>query len=318
MAEAVTLARAGKRFARGAGDLPVLHNIDLTIGPGEIVALLGPSGCGKSTLLRLVAGLEEPSAGEVRLGDRPVVRSDPRCAVVFQEPRLFPWKTVAANVAVGARRAKDASPPDEWLRLVGLDGFGGSLPHQLSGGMAQRTALARALIGQPGVLLLDEPFAALDALTRLRMQDLLWEVCQRVGSTVLLVTHDVDEALHLADRIVILGNRPASVVATIPVTAPRPRARGDAQLGVLRDRILGHFGFPVGRVGESGHGASSGPSRHASPVPIAAVHLATTTGGIDAMNAPPMVCPPPAAPSGVRAGERRRSSVFDFLSFGSH
>ena len=259
MAEPVTLARVTKQFDSRGAHLPVLQGIDLTIAAGEIVAVLGPSGCGKSTLLRLIAGLDQPSGGELRLGDKPVVRSDPRCAVVFQEPRLFPWKNVAANVAVGARRAQNPSTPDEWLRLVGLDGFAKSLPHQLSGGMAQRTALARALIGQPGVLLLDEPFAALDALTRLQMQDLLWNVCERTGSTVLLVTHDVDEALHLADRIVILGNRPASIVATIPVTAPRPRARGDAYLGQLRDRILGHFGFPVGN---DNHGTPPvGPDR---------------------------------------------------------
>jgi len=174
---------------------------------------------------------------------------------------------------------------------------------------------------------LDEPFAALDALTRLRMQDLLWEVCQRVGSTVLLVTHDVDEALHLADRIVILGNRPASIVATIPVPVPRPRARGDAQLGALRDRILGHFGFPVGQRrpdGSAGHGDHSGRSgdavhpSHAANGVGAAVQLATATDLIAETLAPPMVCPPPAAPQGVGAGERRRSSVFDFLSFGSH
>lgn len=311
MAESVTLHRVGKRFRRDGEDLPVLQGIDLTISPGEILALLGPSGCGKSTLLRLVAGLEEPSNGELRLGDRPVVRSDPRCAVVFQEPRLFPWKSVAANVAVGARRRKDASPPDEWLRLVGLEGFSKSLPHQLSGGMAQRTALARALIGQPGVLLLDEPFAALDALTRLQMQDLLAEVCDRTGSTVLLVTHDVDEALHLADRIVILGPRPASIVATIPVTVPRPRLRGDATLGALRDRILGHFGFPSGER-DTGFGVRR--SAFADPDPTAAVRTPNAE-----LRAPSqMVCTAPAAPIGVRAGwQSAKSSVLEFVNFWS-
>ncbi len=329
MAEPVTLARVAKQFDRRGDHLPVLQNIDLTIAAGEIVAVLGPSGCGKSTLLRLIAGLDQPSSGELRLGDRPVVRSDSRCAVVFQEPRLFPWKNVAANVAVGARRAKNPSTPDEWLRLVGLDGFSRSLPHQLSGGMAQRTALARALIGQPGVLLLDEPFAALDALTRLQMQDLLWNVCERTGSTVLLVTHDVDEALHLADRIVILGNRPASIVATIPVTSPRPRARGDAYLGQLRDRILAHFGFPIGhehsgtppgnpdRPGHGGFSSYAASSFHQPSGAAATVHAISAT---DPAPASPMVCPPPAAPLGVRAGDRfgrgRKSSVFDFLSFG--
>jgi energy-coupling factor transporter ATP-binding protein EcfA2 len=191
--------------------------------------------------------------------------------------------------------------------------------------MAQRAALARALIGQPGVLLLDEPFAALDALTRLQMQDLLWNVCERTGSTVLLVTHDVDEALHLADRIVILGNRPASIAATIPVTSPRPRSRGDAHLAQLRDRILGHFGFPTGHDGHDGHGPShdglDGPGHTGLPAFAAnpasgtatAVHAMSAT---DRMPISPMACPPPAAPFGVRAGEPRRASVFDFLSFG--
>ena len=328
MAEPVTLARVAKQFDHRGEPLPVLQGIDLTIAAGEIVAVLGPSGCGKSTLLRLIAGLDQPSSGELRLGDKPVVRSDPRCAVVFQEPRLFPWKNVAKNVAVGARRSQSHSTPDEWLRLVGLDGFAKSLPHQLSGGMAQRTALARALIGQPGVLLLDEPFAALDALTRLQMQDLLWNVCERTGSTVLLVTHDVDEALHLADRIVILGNRPASIVATIPVTSSRPRARGDAYLGQLRDRILGHFGFPVGHESHTAPPDDSNrpelavlhvyPANHASAA-AATVHAMSAT---DPAPVSAMACPPPAAPLGVRAGDRfgrgRKSSVFDFLSFGLH
>src|SRR5690606_20097114 len=146
-------------------------------------------------------------------------------AVVFQEPRLFPWKTVAANVAVGARRLPDRPSIATWLERVGLSGFGDSYPYQLSGGMAQRAALARALISRPGVLLLDEPFAALDALTRLQMQDLLLDVCSEVAPTVIMVTHDVDEALHLADRVVLMGPRPATVVRTLTVDRPRPRAR---------------------------------------------------------------------------------------------
>src|SRR5918992_5055542 len=221
MAEAVTIEGIGKCFRRGREELPVLQDVSLRVAPGEVVALLGPSGCGKSTLLRLVAGLDRPSDGRVVLGERPVTQADPRCAVVFQEPRLFPWKSVAANVAVGARRLSDRPNPGEWLGLGGLDGFGGSLPHQLSGGMAQRAALARALIGRPGVLLLDEPFASLDALTRLRMQDLVADVCARLRPTVLLVTHDVDEALYLADRVVLLSGRPASVSSVLSVTLPR-------------------------------------------------------------------------------------------------
>ncbi len=243
MAELVTVANVEKRFPGRAGDLTVLHQVDLTVAPGEFLAVLGPSGCGKSTLLRLIAGLDQPSAGEIRLGGQFVTKADPRCAVVFQEPRLFPWKQVAGNVAVGARRSKDHEGSEAWLARVGLTGFAASYPHQLSGGMAQRVALARALIGDPEVLLLDEPFAALDALTRMHMQDLLADVCRQVRPTVVMVTHDVDEALHLADRIVVMGDRPSSIIADIPVDQPRPRVRGNPDLTPVRRRILALFGF---------------------------------------------------------------------------
>ena len=281
MAEGVTIEGISKRFRRGREDLPVLRDVALRVAPGEVVALLGPSGCGKSTLLRLIAGLDRPSDGRVVIGDRPVTKADPRCAVVFQEPRLFPWKSVSANVAVGARRLRDRPDPAEWLGLVGLDGFGGSLPHQLSGGMAQRAALARALIGHPRVLLLDEPFASLDALTRLQMQDLLTGVCARLGPTVLLVTHDVDEALYLADRVVLLGGRPASVANILSVPLPRPRDRADPALVPLRARILAHFGFERAAVPARALTAPIGPVPPMTPVP----------------------CTPPAAPEiGVGAG----------------
>jgi ABC-type nitrate/sulfonate/bicarbonate transport system ATPase subunit len=176
MAERVALTGVGKAFGGGPA---VLQGIDLTLVPGEFVALLGASGCGKSTLLRLVAGLEQATAGEVRLGEAPVRDVDPRCAVVFQEPRLLPWRSVAANVALGARHAGGAASPQRLLDQVGLGDAAGAWPHQLSGGMAQRAALARALAGRPDVLLLDEPFAALDALTRLRMGDLLQDIRPR-------------------------------------------------------------------------------------------------------------------------------------------
>jgi ABC-type nitrate/sulfonate/bicarbonate transport system ATPase subunit len=245
MAQVVSIRGVSKQFG-GSTALPVLNAVDLTVEAGEFVAILGPSGCGKSTLLRLIGGLDQPSDGEVWIADRVVDRSDPRCAVVFQEPRLFPWKRVAANVAVGARRTSAAESPEAWLERVGLSGFAHCYPHQLSGGMSQRVALARALIGRPQVLLLDEPFAALDALTRLQMQDLLAEVCATLGTTTVMVTHDADEALYLADRIVVMSNRPATVVEMIPVHVPRPRRRGDPELAWLRSRILAHFGFETG------------------------------------------------------------------------
>lgn len=245
MAEPVVVNHVSKRFRQGGAELPVLHQVDLTIERGEFVAILGPSGCGKSTLLRLMGGLDQPSTGEIRLGGKAVTPSDPRCAVVFQEPRLFPWKRVGANVAVGSRRLKERPSVETWLERVGLGGFDTSYPYQLSGGMAQRVALARALIGHPQVLLLDEPFAALDALTRLQMQDLLAGVCRDLGTTAVMVTHDVDEALHLADRIVVMSHRPSTTVEIITVDHPRPRERGDVALAPLRSAILRHFGFDL-------------------------------------------------------------------------
>jgi ABC-type nitrate/sulfonate/bicarbonate transport system ATPase subunit len=243
MAEPLTLSQVGKVFAARQAPLPVLSDISLHIPAGTFLAVLGPSGCGKSTLLRMAAGLDQPTSGAVRLGAQLVTRADPRCAVVFQEPRLFPWLSVAQNVAFGARRLASAESPEALLDTVGLHGFGRSYPHQLSGGMAQRAALARALIGRPEVLLLDEPFAALDALTRMQMQDLVADIHHTLRPTVVLVTHDVDEALFLADRIVIMGRRPATIAATIDVPLSRPRDRGDVAFAPLRARVLSHFGL---------------------------------------------------------------------------
>ena len=246
----VSLRGVGRTFGRHV----VLAGVDLEVAPGEIVALLGPSGCGKSTLLRAVAGLDAPSHGRVLLDGSPVAGVDGRCAVAFQEPRLLPWRDLAGNIALGLPRgtAKDAGRGRvaELLEQVGLSSFARHRPRSVSGGMAQRAALARALARRPGVLVLDEPFAALDALTRLRMQDLLLELLAATPTTVLLVTHDVDEALHLADRVVVLGPDPAAPesgagirsVTTVPVA--RPRDRGDARLAELRADLLEQLGVP--------------------------------------------------------------------------
>ncbi|MEH0109440.1 ABC transporter ATP-binding protein [Tersicoccus sp. MR15.9] len=249
---------------RSFGPHDVLAGVHLEVAPGEVIAVLGPSGCGKSTLLRLAAGLDAPSAGSVVIGDAPVRPWDPRCAVAFQEPRLLPWRTLRENVALGLPRtgrrrtaAQDARI-DELLALVGLSGFAGHRPRAVSGGMAQRASLARALARDPQVLLLDEPFGALDALTRLKMQDLLLSVHDASPATILLVTHDVDEALQLADRVVLLGSTdggstgqvgvgapgraPAGVRSVHTVPGSRPRDRGSADLARMRADLFTALG----------------------------------------------------------------------------
>ncbi|WP_193045560.1 ABC transporter ATP-binding protein [Mycolicibacterium baixiangningiae] len=248
---AVSCEGLGRAFTGGDGDIrPVLRDITLDIAPREIIAILGASGCGKSTLLRIVAGLDTPSAGAVRIDATPVRAYDPRCAVGFQEPRLLPWRTLAQNVALGLPRHTPAASRRETvahlLELVGLTEFAGHRPREVSGGMAQRTSLARALARNPGVLLLDEPFGALDALTRMKMQDLLLDVHAAAPATVLLVTHDVDEALQLADRVILLGREDgvagATIQQTVVVPGRRPRDRGSAELAELRGRLLDGLG----------------------------------------------------------------------------
>jgi NitT/TauT family transport system ATP-binding protein len=227
--------------------LPVLNRVELHVRPGEFVALLGPSGCGKSTLLRLAAGLESPSAGSVIEDGTPIDGPNPSRVLVFQDPTLFPWRTVRRNVGLGleAQGIADAGGRrvDGALRLVRLDGFADAFPHQLSGGMAQRAALARALVNEPRLLLLDEPLGRLDSLTRLAMQGEIVSLWQRAGYTVLLVTHDVEEALLLADRVVVLSERPARIVAELTIDRPHPRHRDDPDLVRLRHKALELMGF---------------------------------------------------------------------------
>jgi sulfonate transport system ATP-binding protein len=244
---------------RTFGPHTVLHDVEAEIEPGEVVALLGSSGSGKSTLLRLIAGLDHPSDGRIEIDGEAVRGIDPRCAVVFQEPRLLPWRSLSANVeyglAPGTPRSRGSAAVRHWLDVVGLSKFRDHYPRQVSGGMAQRAGLARALARRPSVLLLDEPLAALDALTRLRMQDLLDTVQQEAGTTTVLVTHDVDEALILADRVLILraletgaatgaATRAASIAASFDIAIPKPRDRGDPRITALRDQLLDELGVP--------------------------------------------------------------------------
>jgi NitT/TauT family transport system ATP-binding protein len=229
--------------------LPVLDDISLKAKPGEFIALLGPSGCGKSTLLRIVAGLEEPRSGVVREDGERVKGPFPSRVVVFQDPTLFPWRSVWRNVALGLEAQgilkNERSRVDAALNLVGLSGFRNAHPHQLSGGMAQRVALARALVNDPKVLILDEPLGKLDSLTRISMQTEIVALWQRKGFTTLLVTHDVEEALFLANRVIVLSDRPARIKADITVDRPYPRHRGDPRLVELRRSIFGLLGLDV-------------------------------------------------------------------------
>jgi ABC-type nitrate/sulfonate/bicarbonate transport system ATPase subunit len=212
------------------------------VKPGELVGILGPSGCGKSTLLRLVAGLDVPSSGELLLDGRPVAGPSAERGLVFQDPTLYPWLTVRRNIESGLRIAgvlrERAYEVDEFIRLVGLQGFDRAYPQHLSGGMAQRVALARALINHPKVLLLDEPLGALDAFNRMRMQDEVLKLWQLRRITILLVTHDIDEAIYMSDRIIIMSNRPGTVENVLAVEMLRPRQRNNPYFTHLRNSIL--------------------------------------------------------------------------------
>jgi NitT/TauT family transport system ATP-binding protein len=241
------IAHVSHAFDIDGAALPVLEDVNLRIEPGEFVALLGPSGCGKSTLLRLVAGLEPPRSGALREDEVRIRGPHPSRVVVFQDPTLFPWRTVWDNVALGLEAQgilkQHRQRVDDAIELVGLSAFRNAYPHQLSGGMAQRAALARALVNDPKVLVLDEPLGKLDSLTRITMQAELVALWQRKGFTTLLVTHDAEEALFLANRVIVLSERPARIKADIVVDRPYPRHRGDPHLADLRRKILGLLGL---------------------------------------------------------------------------
>ena len=248
----VRLDQVARSFDVAQGRHDVLRGLDVELGSGEIVAVVGPSGCGKSTLLRLIAGLDRPSSGVIRIGGTALAGTDHRTAVAFQEPRLLPWRTLEKNVALGLPRGTDRAAGRERVRhllqLVGLEHAADLRPREVSGGMAQRASLARALARSPEVLLLDEPFGALDALTRLRMQDLLLEIHAAEPTTVLVVTHDVEEALYLADRVLLLrslreeGPGACSLARVVDVPGTRPRDRADHTLAELRAHLLEGLG----------------------------------------------------------------------------
>lgn len=221
---------ASRTFNNG---LAGFKNLSFAIQEGETVGILGTSGCGKSTLLRVLSGLDEGFEGDIELaslGEQPI-------GMIFQEPRLMPWLTVKENILFGVKDTKSVDV-QEYLNLVGLSEFGNHFPKDLSGGMAQRTAIARALIGEPSVLLLDEPFSALDAFTKMQLQDLLLEIQEIRSTTMIIVTHDIDEALYLCDRILILGGQPGTLERELSVVGAKPRDRGDSNLAAKKAEIL--------------------------------------------------------------------------------
>lgn len=232
-------------------NLHALDTVSLDVNAGELVSIVGPSGCGKSTLLRLIAGLEAPDRGELAVGNERIAAPSAERGLVFQDPNLFPWLTVRKNIQVGlvARGLlkEKRHEVDSYMQLVGLEGFANAFPHHLSGGMAQRAALARALINHPKLLLLDEPLGALDAFTRMRMQDEVLRLWEDRGTTMVLVTHDIDEAIYMSDRIVIMTPRPGRIERIINVSLDRPRERGSDEFLKLRGDILEFLHFAGNR-----------------------------------------------------------------------
>jgi len=248
MAHAGTLHIGGlsKQYQVKGQPLPVLDDITLTVAPGEFVSIVGSSGCGKSTLLRLIVGLENDYQGEVLLDGQRIVGTSLDRGIVFQEHRLFPWLTVEQNIALGLLNAKFTESEKsrsvrEHIALVGLAGFESAYPHQLSGGMSQRVAIARALVNRPEVLLLDEPFGALDALTRARLQQELHRIWRAEGITMILVTHDVEEAVFLGEKVVVMEPRPGRIRRIVPVELAYPRDRVGAPFARIKEDVLAEF-----------------------------------------------------------------------------
>lgn len=246
----IELDNVSKVFARSDMDTTItaLDEVSLTIEPGEFVSIVGASGCGKSTMLRMITGLEIPTHGELRFDGVPITGPSAKRGLVFQDPSLFPWLTVEKNIAFGLRsqgvaRQEQAALVDEFTSLIGLSDFKKSYPHQLSGGMAQRVSLARALVGKPDALMLDEPLGALDAFTRMNMQDEIVRLWQQRGNTAVLITHDVDEAVYLSNRIIIMSPRPGRIRKEIKIELAYPRNRSHPDFINHRSAILEMLNF---------------------------------------------------------------------------
>jgi sulfonate transport system ATP-binding protein len=244
IASDLAIENLNKTYWSDSGEIAALQGINLAIGAGEFVSIVGSSGCGKSTLLRIISGLENGYSGEVRIGGRKIGGPGLDRGMVFQEHRLIPWLTVEQNVAFGLNGLENGRREAivrDHLELVGLSSFSRALPHQLSGGMAQRVAIARALVNNPQLLLLDEPFGALDALTKIQLQQEILRIWEVERTTMVLVTHDIDEAIYLGDRVVIMSSRPGTIKRTIPVQLPRPRDRSSFDFIQIRRDIYAEF-----------------------------------------------------------------------------
>lgn len=232
-----------KSFSTPQGEVRALHNIVLDVQVGEIITIIGPSGCGKSTLLKIIAGLDREYQGKVLLNGQTINGPSIEKGVIFQEPRLFPWLTVEKNIAgnLSLKKADIRARVDELIALVRLKGFEKAYPRELSGGMAQRVAIARALLRNPKVLLLDEPFGALDAFTRSHMQEALLDIWQTNKTTMLFVTHDLDEAVFLGHRVVVMNARPGHTKSIQSIELPHPRKKASDSFQHIRHRVLTEF-----------------------------------------------------------------------------
>lgn len=243
------LENVTKSFARVDDDgiVNVLSDINLEMHDGELVCIVGASGCGKSTILRLVCGLIAPTTGTVTVNGERVVKPGPEIGMVFQKPTLFPWLTVEENIAFSLKTGeKDpdwAEKTDRMLKLIGLEQFRSNFPAQLSGGMAQRVALVRSLVSSPEILLLDEPMSALDAFTRMKLQDEVLSIWQRRKPLFVMVTHDVDEAVYMATRVLVMDAHPGRIKADIPIDLPYPRLRSSQEFTEYRNQIMGILGI---------------------------------------------------------------------------
>jgi NitT/TauT family transport system ATP-binding protein/sulfonate transport system ATP-binding protein len=243
---ALEIRGLGKQYLIDGEPLTVLQDINLHVHPGEFVSIVGASGCGKSSLLRLIVGLEAQYSGDILLDGQRIESTSLARGIVFQDHRLFPWKTVEQNIALALKnhklpRAEKDRLVAEHIELVNLKGFENAYPHQLSGGMAQRAAIARALINKPKILLLDEPFGALDALTRIHLQHELQRIWVQQRSTMIMVTHDVEEALYLGDRVIVMDARPGRIKHEVKVDLPHPRERNSPLLQQLKNQLLGEL-----------------------------------------------------------------------------